>query len=157
LFRRLPSEILLDAICDVTGVPEKFAGVPAGRRAVQLWDSEQQSYFLKLFGRPMRTTACVCERSSSSGVSQSLHFINSNNLQLKLSHADGNVARWLSSAKEDAALVDALYIACFSRRPSEQERAEGIAYVQTRANRRQEAAEDLAWSLLNTLEFVFNH
>jgi len=157
LFRRLPSEILLDAICDVTGVPEKFAGVPAGRRAVQLWDSEQQSYFLKLFGRPMRTTACVCERSSSSGVSQSLHFINSANLQLKLSHAKGNIALWLSTAKEDAAFVDALYIACFSRRPTGEERAEGLAYLQTRANRRQEAAEDLGWSLLNTLEFVFNH
>jgi len=157
LFRRLPSEILLDAICDITGVPEKFTGVPAGRRAVQLWDSEQQSYFLKLFGRPMRTTACVCERSSSSGVSQSLHFINSANLQVKLSHADGNIARWLSSAKEDSALVDALYIACFSRRPNGEERAEGIGYLRNRANRRQEAAEDLAWSLLNTLEFVFNH
>jgi len=157
LFRRLPSEILLDAICDVTGVLEKFAGVPAGQRAVQLWDSEQQSYFLKLFGRPMRTTACVCERSSSSGVSQSLHFINSENLQAKLSHADGNIARWLSAAKDDAAFVDALYTACFSRRPSAQESAEGVAYLGARSNRRQEAAEDLAWSLLNTLEFVFNH
>ena len=157
LFRRLPAEVLLDAICDVTGVPEKFAGVPLGHRAVQLWDSEQQSYFLKLFGRPTRTTACVCERSASAGISQSLHFMNSNALQAKLAHADGNLLRWLAAPGGLPAFVDSAYLASFSRHPGEAELAEALAYLAARPGREREAAEDLVWSLLNTLEFVFNH
>lgn len=156
LFRRLPSEVLMDAICDVTGVAEKYAGVPYGMRAVQLWDSEQQSYFLKLFGRPQRTTPCECERSVSASVSQALHFMNSPNLQAKLSHARGNVARWVSAGQDDSALVERLYLACFSRLPTRDEVKEAEAYL-TRKGDRQQAAEDLTWSLMNTLEFVFNH
>jgi hypothetical protein len=157
LFRRLPAEVLLDAICDVTGVPEKFPGVALGQRAVQLWDSEQQSYFLKLFGRPMRTTACVCERSASAGVSQALHFMNSNSLQAKITHADGNLQRWLAQPGGPGALVESIYLACYARLPSQQERNTALAYLDSRPGKAREAAEDLVWSLLNTLEFVFNH
>ena len=156
-FRRLGAEVLLDAVCDVTGVPEKFSGVPRGLRAVQLWDSEQQSYFLKLFGRPMRTTPCECERSASASVSQMLHFMNSAALHSKLSHAGGTLARLAAGAPDDGALVEELYLSCFSRFPDAGERAAGVQYLGARSDRRQEAAEDLCWSLLNTLEFVFNH
>ena len=52
------AEVLLDAVCDTTGVAEKFDGVPAGARAVQLWDSQVDHYFLRLFGRPTRQTVC---------------------------------------------------------------------------------------------------
>jgi len=156
-FRRLTSEVLLDAICDVTGVPEKFAGVPKGHRAVQLWDSEQQSYFLKLFGRPMRTTACECERSASASVSQALHFMNSPALQSKISNAGGHIARMVASGADDARVVEELYLGCFARMPSTTELADACGYLGARKARRQEAAEDLCWSLLNTLEFVFNH
>jgi hypothetical protein len=155
--RRLGSEVLLDAICDVTGVSEKFAGVPRGMRAVQLWDSEQQSYFLKLFGRPQRVTPCECERSASASVSQVLHFINSPSLQAKLAHADGAIARLLAREKDDSRVVEELYLASFSRPPTPEELAAGRDYLGARKSRRQEAAEDLCWSLLNTLEFVFNH
>ena len=157
LFRRLPSEVLMDAICDVTGVPEKYAGVPYGMRAVQLWDSEQQSYFLKLFGRPQRTTPCECERSVSASVSQALHFMNSPNLQSKLAHARGNVTRWVAEGVDDGRLAESLYLACYSRRPSASEVAEVSGYLRAAKGTRQQAAEDLAWSLMNTLEFVFNH
>src|SRR5689334_2958415 len=51
LFKRMDAEVLLDAICEVSGVPEKFEGVPAGSRAIELWDSQMDHYFLRLFGR----------------------------------------------------------------------------------------------------------
>ncbi|MCA9039704.1 MAG: DUF1549 domain-containing protein, partial [Planctomycetaceae bacterium] len=50
LLKTLQAEVLLDAICQVTGVEEKFAGVPAGARSIELWDSQVPHYFLKLFG-----------------------------------------------------------------------------------------------------------
>src|SRR5262249_25604529 len=48
--RRLPAEVLLDAICQVTGVPENFEGYPLGVRAVQVPDPAVKNYFLGIFG-----------------------------------------------------------------------------------------------------------
>src|SRR5262249_14451850 len=71
--KRLPAEVLLDAICESTGVPEKFQGTPLGTRAVQLpdgnvWNTGGQYAtwdrhpFLKVFGQPARDSPCACER-----------------------------------------------------------------------------------------------
>ena len=60
-------------------------------------------------------------------------------------------------AAEDVPLADAIYLTFFSRYPSEQERAVAVAYLGSGTSGRQAAAEDLAWSMLNSLEFVFNH
>ena len=54
LFKQLEAEVLLDAVCQATGVGEKFRFVPKGSRAIQLWDSNAEHYFLKTFGRPVR-------------------------------------------------------------------------------------------------------
>src|SRR5690606_20232086 len=59
--RRLPAEVLLDAIAQATGVPTAFPGSPAGTRALQLPDSAVESYFLATFGRPDRLITCECE------------------------------------------------------------------------------------------------
>jgi hypothetical protein len=155
VFRRMPAESLLDAVCDVTGVPEKFLGVPAQTRAVELWDSQQQHYFLKLFGRPARTTPCVCERSTGASISQALHLMNSPNLQNKLTHAGGRITRLASMT--DAQVIEELWLACFSRFPDEKERQDAMEHISTRHDRRRQSIEDLAWSLMNTTEFVFNH
>src|SRR4029079_11414392 len=50
LFKRIDAEVLLDMVCQSTGIPEKFAGVPTGPRAIELWDSKAGHTFLKLFG-----------------------------------------------------------------------------------------------------------
>src|SRR6185295_9972100 len=74
--RLLAAEQLLDAICRVTLVSEKFAGLPAGTRATQLPSPDVESDFLKVFGQPARETACACERSTDSNLSQALQMIN---------------------------------------------------------------------------------
>ncbi len=156
LLRRVEAEVLLDMVCQTTGVPEKFEGVPLGARAIQLWDSKVNHYFLKVFGRPMRLTACVCERNHEPSVSQILHLLNSPKIQGKLGHASGQVRKLVRQYPDDAALIDALYLTFYSRLPQARER--DIALVHFRkAKSRQEGAEDLAWALLNSLEFVFNH
>jgi hypothetical protein len=157
LFRRLPAEVLMDAVCDVTGVPEKYDGMPSGYRAVQLWDSQVRHYFLKLFGRPGRSTVCECERVTGATIAQSLHLMNSPNLQRKLSHPSGTVKRLLLRHSEDAELVKELYLACYSRKPTTEETRTAIDYIPKDSLLREKAVQDLAWSLLNSLEFIFNH
>jgi hypothetical protein len=156
LFRRPGAEVLLDMVCQTTGVGEKFPGVPAGARAIQLWDSKVPHYFLKLFGRPVRVSACECERNHEPGVAQVLHLMNSPEIHAKVSHAGGTVARLVKRKKGDGELVEELYLTFFSRFPSAKEKAVAVAYVRE-ADDRREAVEDLAWGMLNTLEFVFNH
>lgn len=157
LLRPLPAEVLLDAICQATGVSEKFDGVPAGPRAVQLWDSQVSHEFLKTFGRPNRTTACQCERIAEPNVAQVLKVMNSPFLQEKLSHADGSIARWSQQTANDAALIDEIYLTFFSRLPAEPERTAAVQFLTQHAGQRRAALEDLAWSLMNTTEFVFQH
>jgi hypothetical protein len=157
LFRRMPAEVLMDAVSDVTGMPEKFDGVPAGSRAVQLWDSQLQHYFLKIYGRPARATACDCERSTGASISQALHLMNSPMIQAKLSHEGGSMARLASSGTDDARIVEDLYLTCFSRFPTDEEKSNAIQHLKSHSAKRRQAIEDLAWALMNSLEFVFNH
>jgi hypothetical protein len=155
--KRIDAEVLLDMVCQTTGVPEKFAGVPAGSRAIQLWDSKTPHYFLKLFGRPVRATACECERNAEPSVAQVLHLLNSPEIHDKLTHAGGTVARLVKEQAEDGPLVVEMYITFYSRPPSEAERSTAIEYLRKMPGQRRKAAEDIAWALMNSLEFVFNH
>ncbi len=50
--QRLRAEVLLDAICDVTGLRESYAAMPTGSRATELWTVRSQSIFLDTCGRP---------------------------------------------------------------------------------------------------------
>ena len=155
--RRVQAEVLLDMVCQATGVPEKFAGVPAGTRAIELWDSKVPHEFLRLFGRPIRATTCECERITEPGVGQVLHLLNSTGLHAKLTHEAGTVARLVHRLPNDAALADELYLTFFSRYPTEEERGVAVSHLAHDPARRRQAAEDLAWSLMNTLEFLYNH
>jgi hypothetical protein len=157
LFRRLDAEVLLDMVCQTTGVPEKFSGVPAGSRAIQLWDSKVPHYFLKLFGRPVRISACECERVQEPSVAQVLHVMNSPEIQAKLNHEGGAIARLVKEKTDDGALVEELYLTFYCRLPREKECKVAVEHLRRDPAKRREAAEDLAWSLLNSLEFVFNH
>jgi hypothetical protein len=53
-------------------------------------------------------------------------------------------------------LADELYLTYFSRFPTAEERKTAVDYLRSAASRRR-GAEDLAWSMLNSLEFVFGH
>jgi hypothetical protein len=156
-FKRLDAEVLFDALCQTTGVDEKFDGLPAGYRAIQLWDSKVPHYFLKLFGRPTRVTACECERSVEPSVAQVLHVLNSTEIQEKLTHAGGRVAKLARLQTDDGQLVEELYLTFYSRFTTPSERQVAVEYLAAHADNRRQAAEDLSWTMLNSLEFLFNH
>jgi hypothetical protein len=156
LFRRLDAEVRFDMICQVTGMPEKFRGMPDGYRAIQLWDSQVKHYFLSLFGRPIRSTACECERATEPSVGQVLHILNSPEIQSKLSDGGGRLVKLVNQTADDSQLVEELYLSFYSRFPTEEERQAVTTYL-GQAPDRQRAAEDVAWSLMNTVEFLFNH
>lgn len=165
LLKRMDAEVLLDALCQATGVAERYDGAPPNTRAIELWDSQVDHYFLKLFGRPVRVTACECERVSEPSVAQVLHLLNSQRVQEKLSHEGGLIAKLVQQQSQDDRLAEELYLSVFSRLPTADETQTAVTYLRsakpvagkTAAEVRRSAAEDLAWTMLNSLEFVFNH
>ncbi len=157
LFKRIDAEVLLDMVCQTTGVAEHFEGMPVGTRAIQLWDSGTGHYFLKVFGRPTRVSVCECERRREPSAAQVLHLLNGPEIQAKLSHDAGYVAKLAQRESGDDSLVEDLYLTFYSRRPTKEESTTAVAYIHKEKGRRREAVEDLAWTLMNSLEFVFNH
>ncbi len=119
-------------VSQTTGIAERFGGVPAGTRAIQLWDSKVSHYFLKLFGRPERLSACECERIHEPSVAQVLHLLNAPEIQAKLAHERGRVANLVQEKADDGELVEELYLTCYSRLPSAAERKVAMAHLQKR-------------------------
>jgi hypothetical protein len=156
--KRLNAEVLLDAIDQVTGTQTVFNGVPVGTRAVQLPDTGFNSYFLTVFGRPESASACECERSSEANLAQSLHLLNSSEIQGKLTAQTGSAARLAGEgARPHELKTRELYLLAFSREPTSEETSIALAHIQKHQQDPKRAYEDLVWALVNTKEFLFNH
>lgn len=155
--KRLPAEVLLDAIDSVTESKTSFGGVPQAVKAVQLPDSSFNSYFLTVFGRPESTSACECERSSEANLAQSLHLLNSSEVQGKLSAAAGRAALLAADknrSREEK--IREIYLRVYSREPLADEAAVALGHL-AKAKDEKLAFEDILWALVNTKEFLFNH
>jgi len=156
--KRLNAEVLLDAIDQVTGTKTKFSGAPAEMRAVQLPDNGFTSYFLTVFGRPESSSACECERSGEANLAQSLHLLNSNEIQGKLTSGAGLAARLAGDKEREAPVkIRELYLLAFSREPAPEELAIAVAHIEKNKENPKLAYEDIVWALINTKEFLFNH
>jgi hypothetical protein len=159
--RRLTAEVLMDAVADVTGVADKFSGMTPGSRAVQTWNHKLKSDFLDAFGRPNASQECPCERDRKSSVTQALHLMNSSDLQTKLASKEGRLRKLADdNSLSDPELVRRIYLLTLNRLPEPEESAEALRYLAEAAaqsGERAPGAEDLAWALINSAEFVFNH
>jgi hypothetical protein len=155
--RRMPAEVLLDAVNFVAGYDENFNGLPKGFRAAQLPDEGFASEFLDSFGRPKRESVCECERTAEASLSQTLLMLNSPDMQRKFAEGSRLVA-WAQDNRPDAEKVDEIYLLCYSRPPTPDEREVCLAHLARRRGEKKvrQGFEDLVWTLVNTKEFLFN-
>jgi hypothetical protein len=154
--KRLSAEVLLDAVCDVTGEPSEFAGVPHGTRAVQLWNNRLPSSFLDVFGRPQRKSVCECERLSETSLGQVLHLMNAPVVNDKISSPTSYAATLSKSDLSPQQIITELYLTALSRFPTEQELTTTVSVYSAPESTRRSATEDVLWALINTAEFVLN-
>lgn len=150
--RRLPAEVLTDAISTATHAPASFAGYPVGMKAVQLPEPGVASYFLTLFGRSDRVTACACERKGEVTLPQLLNLQNGEELQKQV-QADGGLLSTLKSAAPVEA-IRSIFLATVNREPTAME---STAVMKAVTADREGTLSDLFWALLNAKEFTFNH
>jgi hypothetical protein len=162
LLRRMPAEVVLDAINQVTGSWDDFgsSNAPKGTRAINLAPSRLRGggpeYALSIFGRPLRTQTCDCERSIETGLAQAMYLLNDEAVNTKINKQDGKLAQLMEQIPDDRALVEELYLSTLSRYPRDEEMLSSLEFMKKAESRRQ-GAQDLLWSLLNLREFVFNH
>lgn len=172
--RRLMAEVIHDGIVHAIGVPSKFEQIafpgadfqktdfyPVGTRAVQLYDSAVDSYFLKTFGRNPRNIVCECERSNEPSMVQVLHLSNGTAINEKARDPRSRVAllfAQLENGMSIDALIDDVYLWCLARYPTPAERQSFSLELQDAPREQQrEVVEDLYWALLTSREFIFNH
>ena len=163
--RRLDAEVLVDALCWFSGtresyssvIPEPFTFIPEEHRSIELADGSITSQFLEMFGRPARDTGLESERNNKTTDAQLLHLLNSTHVQSKIEH--GVRLRGLNKAvKGDLrALIGLIYLNILSRYPMPAELAAAEKYFQTKGMSTSQAANDLAWALINTKEFLHRH
>jgi hypothetical protein len=165
--KRLPAEVLLDAICTATGVLEKFQGVPLGTRTVQLPDGHVNNTggqyatwdrhpFLKTWGQPARDGACECEREGDLSLTRVLELKNGPLVHHKIKTPDNRLGKLLAQKLPDADILNELFLATLSRPPLPNEAKAALAVVDKAADKRA-AWEAVHWALLNTNEFLFRH
>jgi hypothetical protein len=157
--RRLDAEVLIDAICRVTGttetytslIPEPWTYIPKETRSIALADASVTSSFLDLFGRPARDTGLESERNNAPSAAQRLHLLNSSHVRSKL--LESATLRALADSRSP---VDENYLMVLSRNPTDKER-EIIAVHEPAGANGAGLIADLAWVLLNTAEFQYRH
>ena len=115
--RRLPAEVLFDAIHKVTGSPTQFPGYPVGTRAAQLADvgGSMGAGFLQTFGRPARESACECERAGGLALGPVMAMISGPTLADAVGNPKSELAKLVVSVKGDAKLVDELFLRVLNR------------------------------------------
>jgi hypothetical protein len=153
--RRIRAETMFDVLSQVTETKDKFPGLPVGARAVQIADGSRSTYFLSTFGRASRETVCSCEVKLEPTLSQSLHLLNGDTTAGKIA-GGGIVAKRLAEKKTPEQIIEELYIRCLARKPDAAEVRKLTELIAPNPNK-QQALEDVFWSLLNTREFMFNH
>lgn len=168
--RRMIAEVLLDSVDQTLGTVTSFTRLafpggdyqdtdfyPKGTRAIELYDSSVDSYFLQTFGRNPREITCECERSSEPSMVQVLHLSNGNTMNDKLASDDSFIAKQIKDGADDATIIGELFTRALVRQPTDDELATLLEVTKEYGDDRATALQDVAWSILTSTEFTFNH
>jgi len=169
--RRLPAELVLDAINHATGASESFPAelrMPAGAKALDLAGgvpNERNNpkasaliYALQLFGRPIRNASiqCDCERENNASMVQTIYLINHPEVREKITNPQGRIAGIVKNNADVARLVEEAFLWVLGRMPTSEEREKSIEYLKDSASA-QKGVEGLFRTLMLADEFILNH
>jgi len=147
------AEVLLDATSQVAARADAVQGLSAGTRALQLPDSNVESYFLRSFGRPDRVTRASASGPRCRAWRQALHLSNGDTVNQKLSAKENRIDQLIAEKAPDEKIVEDAYLSALSRYPTAQEKKELLAALAGAKENKREVIEDLYWSVLSSRGF----
>ncbi len=163
--RRLEGEEVHDAITRATGAMPSYTvqNLPGVFQwAMQLPDPGEPrtngavATFLNAFLRGNRDTQ---QRSQSGSILQQLYLMNDNFVTSRVKVAASPNLRALANTNDPKAVTEEMFLLFLGRAPSETERRETMAFLArpTTQAARNTAVEDLAWALINKVEFIHSY
>jgi len=163
--RRLDAEVLIDALDWVGGtgeeytspIPEPFTYIPEEQRSIALADGSITSTFLQMFGRPPRDTGLESERGNEITDAQRLYLLNSTDVYRRITNSPRLRRVAIAAGGDRGELIRGVYLTLLSRDPTLAEQAAAEAYWQMPGLSPEDAATDLAWALINSMEFLCRH
>lgn len=188
IVRRLQAEVVIDAVLQSTAHSFQLKNVKndVEKRKINQHPRSYQTraidYSLLVFGKPLRTTTCDCERRVQPTLLQALYIRNDAELigllertggwidelarrhgQELVSEISGKVlvvarpkAETHLPDDQTRKLIDEAYLRVLSRPPEPKERQIGQQHIRQSENT-VEGLRNLLWALLNTQEFITNH
>jgi hypothetical protein len=154
--RRLMAEVFHDIVDQACGTHTQFSRMSKQARAVDLPHENFSSYFLDVFSRPQRSSACECDSNRAASLTQVLHLSISPEVENKVSSGNGRVAKLVTAKTASDRAIEELYLAAMSRFPTTEERQRANEYLSRQTDLRR-GLEDVLWVLINSKEFMFNH
>jgi hypothetical protein len=136
---------------------QKTSFYASGTRAIELYDSAVSSYFLKTFGRNPREIVCECERDDEPSMIQVLHLSNGETLNPKLDSSQSLPSVAASESWDRDRFIDMLFQLALARPPTPTELARLSSVMDEYNDDQTSAMRDVAWSVLTSVEFTFNH
>ena len=129
LARRLPAEVLYDAIHRVTGSTSRIPGVPDGTRAEALPDAGIGSPdgFLANLGRPARESVCECERATGLQLGSVMALISGPTVEAAVSDPHNEIAKLVAAEKDDSKLIGDIFLRVLNRPATAKEVEIGLA------------------------------
>ncbi|HUS38061.1 MAG TPA: DUF1549 and DUF1553 domain-containing protein, partial [Pirellulales bacterium] len=127
--RRLPAEVLYDAVHQVTGSTRRLPKLQVGRRAAEVVDPSAKlaDNFLDLFGRPPRQSACECDRRDDILLGAVMNLVMGSTLNNAIIDPDNDIARLVGEQSDDRKVVERLFLAILNRPATTTEIAVGVA------------------------------
>jgi hypothetical protein len=108
--------------------------------------------FIKAFGNPPGQA-----QEFDARLDQALFLANGSIVRGWLTPRPGNLIDRLGKITNTDALIEESYLSVLTRLPSAEERKEAADFLTSRAKDRTAALQDMAWALLASAEFRFNH
>ena len=163
--RRLDAETLIDALIWIGGpkenyssaIPEPFTYIPDYHRTISLADGSITSPFLELFGRPPRDSGLESERNNEPTDDQRVYLLNSNTIQNRISYSIRLFKIYNNQKKKIPVIIQNYYLTILSRYPTSEEVIAAENYFNLPGQTQKQAADDLAWALVNSKEFLYRH